>query len=457
MQSNGRTVAGEGRHTGRRGSRWPELLLAAVAVVLALLGAELGLHVYGFSYLNLTHADEITGYSLRPGAEGWYREEGESYVRVGRDGFRDYGHEKEKSPGTFRVAMLGDSFTVAWEVPTARTFTAVAEQSLRSCRHLPASQVEVLNFGVGGHGTAQELLTLRHRVWEYEPDFVVVAVYTANDVHNNSRMLEDEPLRPYFVRSNGDLELDNSFLRSGSFRARTGWIAQIAYEAVDSSRLIQLLAKSKNVWLRRLLVSKHRDARPPSNELPGLIEWVSYDEASAYREPTDPHWIEAWAVTEELLRALHQEVHARSRGFLLVTLSNPVQVYPDPEQRAAAMARLQVSDLFYPDRRIRSLADREGIPLLTLAARLQQHADRHRVFLHGFPNTRLGVGHWNAEGHRLAGQLIAEAICEGIQSSPRPEVESADPTHEDPVVSRTHRLGRTGGAVSGSGHTTRTP
>jgi hypothetical protein len=29
------------------------------------------------------------------------------------------------------------------------------------------------------------------------------------------------------------------------------------------------------------------------------------------------------------------------------------------------------------------------------------------VFLHGFENTELGWGHWNAQGHRLAAALIA--------------------------------------------------
>ena len=35
--------------------------------------------------------------------------------------------------------------------------------------------------------------------------------------------------------------------------------------------------------------------------------------------------------------------------------------------------------------------------------------------LHGFDNAKPCGGHWNVEGHRLAGELIAEAICRGAE------------------------------------------
>ncbi|HVT18767.1 MAG TPA: hypothetical protein VHQ90_21610 [Thermoanaerobaculia bacterium] len=52
---------------------------------------------------------------------------------------------------------------------------------------------------MAGYGTAQELLTLRHEVWRYAPDLVLLAFYTGNDVRNNERRLEQDPSRPYFI------------------------------------------------------------------------------------------------------------------------------------------------------------------------------------------------------------------------------------------------------------------
>jgi hypothetical protein len=130
-----------------------------------------------------------------------------------------------------------------------------------------------------------------------------------------------------------------------------------------------------------------------------------------YSEPTDTARREAWRVTEGLLRLMHDEVRGRGVRFLVTTLSSGVQVYPSPEARAAFLRRVGATDIFYPDARIKSLGDREGFPVLTLAPLLQQYAEQHQVFLHGFGNS-LGNGHWNQTGHRVAGELLAQQICE---------------------------------------------
>jgi hypothetical protein len=67
-----------------------------------------------------------------------------------------------------------------------------------------------------------------------------------------------------------------------------------------------------------------------------------------------------------------------------------------------------------PDRRIADLGRREGFPVIRLPERMQRYAEQHGTYLHGFDNTVLGEGHWNVEGHRLAGEWIAEAICEAL-------------------------------------------
>jgi len=62
-------------------------------------------------------------------------------------------------------------------------------------------------------------------------------------------------------------------------------------------------------------------------------------------------------------------------------------VLPDPKLREEFKKRFGITDLFYPDDRIKSLGAREGIPVLTLAPELQEFAERNHVFLHGFGET----------------------------------------------------------------------
>jgi hypothetical protein len=130
-----------------------------------------------------------------------------------------------------------------------------------------------------------------------------------------------------------------------------------------------------------------------------------------YREPSDDTWRDAWRVTEKLLATMRVETEARGATFVVATLSNGIQVYPDASAREAFARRLGVADLFYAERRFRDLGEREGFPVLNLAPDLQSYADRNKVFLHGFA-PQPGNGHWNETGHAVAGELLAQKLCE---------------------------------------------
>ncbi|MGZ8842925.1 MAG: alginate O-acetyltransferase AlgX-related protein, partial [Pyrinomonadaceae bacterium] len=129
-----------------------------------------------------------------------------------------------------------------------------------------------------------------------------------------------------------------------------------------------------------------------------------------YFEPEDENWKEGWRVTEGLIKQMHDEVNQKGAKFLLVTLSNAVQVYPDPNVRQRFLQQIRSPTIFYPNLRLARLADRERIDFFDLAQPMQSYADQNKVFLHGF-GSDLGNGHWNANGHRLAAELIARHIC----------------------------------------------
>ena len=140
-------------------------------------------------------------------------------------------------------------------------------------------------------------------------------------------------------------------------------------------------------------------------------------EDNIYRPPMTPVWEDAWRVTEGIITMMARETAAHHVPLLVVTLANPPQIYPDRSVRGYYSMTYHSSDIFYPDQRIKALGEREGFEVLNLAAPMQAYADEHHVFLAGFKSTKLGVGHWNADGHRLAGELIAQKICEMLSTS----------------------------------------
>jgi hypothetical protein len=115
-------------------------------------------------------------------------------------------------------------------------------------------------------------------------------------------------------------------------------------------------------------------------------------------------------VTEGLLKEIHREVNERGVQFLLIVGSNGIQVHPDAAVRERFRSYVGVDNLFYPNLRLAQFADREQIDFLDLAQPMEKYADQTKVFLHGF-GKEIGNGHWNADGHREAAELIARKMC----------------------------------------------
>lgn len=412
--------------------RWrSNVSLILAGTLIGVLLCEVGLRVTGVSYRSFSQVDSSLGASLVPRSEGWYKNEGQAYVRINSAGLRDREHVLSKPSRTLRIAVLGDSYAEAMQVPMEDAFWSVLERAMKECPANTGRELEVINFGVSGYGTAQELLTLRQRVWAYSPDIVLLAFVTGNDIRNNSRALEQESKKPYFVFKNGKLIPDLSFQEPLGFRLRATDVARWLYRRANSSRIFQVLTevrriiKARNAQSQPLDVSiEHANASEMIAATVRASPWDGYAEAGldagVYIEPADPVWKEAWEVTEGLIVLMRDEVREKGADFLVVTLSSGPQVHPDTAIRRAFEERLGVPHLFYPDFRIRDLGAREDFAVLNLAPLFETAAEQHQMFLHGFENSGLGRGHWNKEGHHLAGRLIAQKLCTDLPNRFQP-------------------------------------
>lgn len=370
------------------------------SLLVGLIAAEVGLRLADISYPFPWTFDSARGLALRPGASGVWHDEGVATFRINSDGLRDAEHAVPKPPDVFRIAVLGDSFAEALQVDREKTFWSVLERELAGCPVLSDRRVETLNFGVSGYSTGQSLITLRRTVWRYQPDVVLLAFFTGNDVEDNMPGLSGYARRPYFRLSDGDLVLDDSFSRTSRFRLlRLIWTALVD-PLIDHSRLLQLLNETR----RKLQASGPRMVATAVAAETGLS-------GSVFRPPDTPIWDDAWAITEALLLTMREEVESHGAQYWLATLSVGWQVHPDPAFRASAMRDLGVETAFYPERRLDAFARKHGINIITLAEPLQRQAEREGLYLHGFENTGFGDGHWNREGHQRAGKLMADRLC----------------------------------------------
>lgn len=395
----------------RGGSRLAgNLLLAGAAVLAGLLGGEILLRVLDVSYPVYIWMDPVRGVAHIPGVKSSKQFEGHSWIEINSDGWRGPEAAPKHPPGTFRIAFLGDSYIEAFEVPYEKTAGEVLEARLAALRGTP---VEVLNFGHGGYGTSQQLLTLQHEVWKFSPDLVLLALTTGNDISDNYRPLKRTDYVPYHVFRGKELVLDSSFRHSKGYRSRALWTRQLL-KVVQHSRLAQLVNRVRHAGRKseRLLANA---GGAPGDEV-GLRDEVQLP-------PTTPDWREAWRVTEGLLRLMHDECRRKDTPFAIVTLTRGIQVTPVRERKEEFLRQLGAKDLYYPERRLAKFGKREGIPVLNLAPAMAKQAEERQVYFHAHHDS-LGIGHWNEAGNRVAGELIAPWLAEEFparsMSTPNP-------------------------------------
>jgi lysophospholipase L1-like esterase len=176
--------------TSLRGRILPKVGLAAVAVCVALGVCELGARLIfppppiasrepqiGYLY------DPEIRYVMAPSQKGWIDD---GPTTINSLGFRGSEVAVPKPPGRFRVVFIGDSLTLGWGVADNETFAARLERLLHE--RFGNRDLDVVNLGVGGYDTRQEVTVLARNVSRLEPDLVLVGFYS-NDV---PEALDDE-------------------------------------------------------------------------------------------------------------------------------------------------------------------------------------------------------------------------------------------------------------------------
>ena len=159
--------------------------LSAASLLLTLIALEIALRLNGYNPLRDWRMSDFAmrpsayadlKYELTPGSEGrvWG-----ANLKINSEGFR--GPEPSSNPATHHVIVLGDSITFGNNLPLEDTFSFQLQERLRT----QGREVEVLNFGVGGYDTIQEVASLEIRGLKYHPDLVVVA-YCLNDISISS-------------------------------------------------------------------------------------------------------------------------------------------------------------------------------------------------------------------------------------------------------------------------------
>ncbi|MCH2170861.1 SGNH/GDSL hydrolase family protein [Myxococcota bacterium] len=195
-------------------------------------------------------------YELKPGSRD--REH-----RINSEGMRGPEVLRFKPPGTFRIAVIGDSIAFGYEVDANRTFAALIERVLNRDLADSDRRFEVINFGVPGYGIDQAVKTLEKRVLDFEPDLVIYA-YCLNDAQSYS------------------LEFENLLARTT--HAERGYLEDLATRQLRLYALIRYALQSVQIEGRLYGETQHWHRDDPQFKAIETGDYRSYY-ADLYRDP----------------------------------------------------------------------------------------------------------------------------------------------------------------------------
>jgi len=130
----------------------------------------------------------VISYEYQPGHKPSDRPFDESHrgFAINSAGFRDYEYAETKPAETYRIIVVGDSTTAGNGVPDLDNIYTKQLEKLLNTNHTTGMHYEVLNMGVGGYHTMQEIETLRVKGLQYHPDLVLVTFCMNDfDLHND--------------------------------------------------------------------------------------------------------------------------------------------------------------------------------------------------------------------------------------------------------------------------------
>jgi hypothetical protein len=355
---------------------WLAPLTAAIASVAGLMIAEVALRLLEPNANQPQREfDPYLGWRGRPDLRVVLRERAFSIgIEQNSHGFRDLERSIERPAHVDRILCVGDSFTWGWGVEQEDIYTRRLERLLSAA----GRPTEVLNAGVGGYGTDQELLYLRRAGLRFRPDIVICQASGTDLEDITLGASQGMYFKPYFLKSQA------GSLRLAQFPVPPmRGLNRLAYWVSRRSRLAYFIRHRIDTTTLGHRVGESEPAPAPPKSEPNSVRAPKY----------------GFELFCRLIRAM--DATCRRHGArLLVLIGFTLQ----PEELARWRAQCGQIETVFAEAWLLQMQRREG----------------RRAYL---PHD----GHWTRAGHRWIAECLASYLLERDQrcmatSPPRPMI-----------------------------------
>lgn len=155
---------------------------------------------------------------------------------INSHGLRDFEYDYRKDKNVYRILVLGSSLTFGYGVNMEDTFCKRLEGLLNSNNSDSRKQYQVINTGVTGYNTIQQLRFLKEEGLKYQPDMVMVFFVSSN-----------VGLKPAFGRVEDGILLESHSLKIPLFLKRIMRKSSLYHFLAYNYRLIRFKKKKTPV------------------------------------------------------------------------------------------------------------------------------------------------------------------------------------------------------------------
>ena len=328
-------------------------------------------------------------------------------------GFNDRDYSHERTPGTLRILVLGDSFN--WTFGPDGNYVGILERKLRDA--FPERRIEVINAGYPQTHTGQELAVLRKFGMQYHPDLVVLGFFVGNDFY------DADPDRKRIVvgATATDIRPGREFYRVVLGEPLV-WRSRLALFVEERWKELHLVGeRQRKQFEGPAAVARVRGIEPAASQrvrprtafaesymawLERRMEFARPSNRAAFRR------FEGYAF--ESLRSMRDLVTASGADFLVAAYPDAVQV--DPDVRHALLERTGLAPSDYEWQRAQRILGafcrENGIAFVDLLPEFRKARQM------GWSLYLENDSHWNAAGNTLAAELLFDALAQRIRELP---------------------------------------
>jgi len=366
----------------RKNTRFTRILLVIVISPLSLLSGEAFTRALFpqnvDDRMNIYKSDSIIGFTYAPNATTHQKgREYNVYFQINSAGLRDRKYEKKEN-GTFRVLLLGDSFSVSHGLEIENSLPRQLERALQAAVKADGidTTIQVVNAAVGGYSPYNYWKAYGRWRPMYEPDLVFVGLspddYDCSNEHAR-----------YWIENGVTLGMAT---RSEDLRKqRVNVITRVRKWLSWNSQFYVLLRNF--LYYNNIVGRILRRLKAQNADQGGQLD--------PFRVPPEEN---LWDKTFLYLASL--KVETQQDGVPLVVAPIPLKLEIDESEYAAILSANQISeslvDMKQPLRQIGKFCKEKEIPVLDARSELRQCQSCYFKY----------DGHWNTKGVRAAVQAF---------------------------------------------------